>query len=97
MGDSLSLVFAMILGVLIMFFFPMLDSWERQDDLSYMSVYTSTVDLVDAVRNTGVLTDDMLNSYMLQLGSTANSYDVVLEHREYKVVPATAGASEVYI
>lgn len=95
MGDSLSLVFAMILGVLIMFFFPMLDSWERQDDLSYMSVYTSTVDLVDAVRNTGVLTDDMLNSYMLQLGSTANSYDVVLEHREYKVVPATAGASEV--
>ncbi|MBQ8299142.1 MAG: hypothetical protein IJX99_04640 [Clostridia bacterium] len=95
MGDSLSLVFAMILGVLIMFFFPMLDSWERQDDLSYMSVYTSTVDLVDAVRNTGVLTDDMLHSYMLQLGSTANSYDVVMEHREYKVVPAGAGSSEI--
>lgn len=95
MGDSLSLIFAMILGVLIMFFFPMLDSWERQDDLSYMAVYTATVDLVDAVRNTGLLTDDMLNSYMLELGGTANSYDVVLEHREYKVVPAGVGASEV--
>lgn len=96
MGDSLSLVFSMIVAVLIMFFFPMLDSWERQDDLSYMAVYSSTVDLVDAVRNTGVLTEDMVSSYLYELAATANSYDVVFEHREYKVVPgATAGTSEV--
>lgn len=96
MGDSLSLVFSMIVAILIMFFFPMLDSWERQDDLSYMAAYSATVDLVDAVRNTGVLTSNMLASYTGQLAATANSYDIILEHREYKVVPgATAGTSEV--
>ena len=88
MGDSLSLVFAMILGVLIMFFFPMLDSWERQDDLSYMTAYSATVDIVDTVRNTGVLTTEMMDTYLSLLASTANSYDVVMEHREYKIVPS---------
>ena len=89
MGDSLSLVFSMMVAILIMFFFPMLDSWERQDDLSYMAAYSATVDLVDAVRNTGLLTVNMLNSYTSQLAATANSYDIVLEHREYKIVPGT--------
>lgn len=96
MGDSLSIIFAMILSVFVMFFFPMLDSWERQDDLSYMAVYKSTVDIVDAVRNTGVLTEDMLHSFYTELGGTANAYDVMLEHREYKVVPGEVdGTSEV--
>ena len=96
MGDSLSVVFAMIMSILMLFFFPMLDSWERQDDLSYMVVYSATVDLVDAVRNTGLLTNDMLEDYEYLLSSTGNSFDIVLEHREYKVVPgATAGTSEV--
>ncbi len=95
MGDSLSLVFAMILGVLIMFFFPMLDSWERQDDLSYMTAYSATVDMVDAVRNTGVLTTNMMDSFLELLASTANSYDIVLEHREYKVVPSGEGESQI--
>lgn len=95
MGDSLSLVFSMIVAILIMFFFPMLDSWERQDDLSYMAAYSATVDLVDAVRNTGVLTSNMLASYTGQLAATANSYDIILEHREYKVVPGSGNTSEI--
>lgn len=95
MGDSLSIVFTIILAVLIMFLFPMMDTFERQDDLSYMAVYTATVDFVDAVRNTGTLTMDMYNSYLTQIQSTGNLFDVTLEHREYKVVPATSGTSEV--
>ena len=91
MGDSLSIVFTIILAVLIMFLFPMMDTFERQDDLSYMAVYTATVDFVDAVRNTGTLTMDMYNSFLSQIQSTGNLFDVTLEHREYKVVPAGAG------
>lgn len=52
MGDSLSIVFATIVATIIMFFFPMIDTWERQDDLSYMAAYTAVIDTVDAVRNT---------------------------------------------
>lgn len=95
MGDSLSLVFSMIVAILIMFMFPMMDSWERQDDLSYMTAYTATVDFVDGVRNTGVLTRSMLSSFMNKLSATGNSYDIVLEHREYKIVPSVGGGSEV--
>ncbi len=91
MGDSISIIFTVVVAVLLMFLFPMLDISERQDDLSYMAVYTATVDLVDAVRNTGVLTLEMYNSYMNQIYGTLNTYDVTLEHREYKVVPATGG------
>lgn len=95
MGDSLSTVFAIVMAVVVMFFFPMMDTWERQDDLSYMAVYTATVDFVDAVRNTGVLTRKMYESYLTQLGGTGNTYDIVMEHRQYKVVPSTGNTSEV--
>lgn len=96
MGDTLSVVFMILISILILFLFPMLDSWERQDDLSYMAVYSATVDLVDAVRNTGALTEGMYESFWQLIDATANSYDVTLEHREYKVVPGTTpGTSEV--
>lgn len=52
MGDSLSIIFATIVAVILMYFFPMIDTWERQDDLSYMAAYSAVVDTVDAVRNT---------------------------------------------
>lgn len=87
MGDSLGTVFTIIIAVIVMFFFPMLDSWERQDDLSYMAAYTATVDFVDAVRNTGVLTKEMYESYTAQILGTGNLYDVIVERREYLVVP----------
>ena len=87
MGDSLSIVFTVIVAVLIMFLFPMLDSWERQDDLSYMAVYSATTDFVDAVRNTGVLTQSMYQSFLTQIYATGNSFDVTLEHREYLITP----------
>ena len=62
MGDSLSVIFATIVAAIIMFLFPMLDTWERQDDLSYIAAYTSVVNTVDSVRNTGRLTSDMYNN-----------------------------------
>lgn len=97
MGDSISMVFTIIIAVIVMFLFPLMDTWERQDDLSYMAVYTATVDFVDAVRNTGVLTKDMYESYLAQLGGTSNTYDVTLEHREYLVVPSGGSTEVVYL
>ena len=91
MGDTLSTVFMIIMAAIIMFFFPLMDTWERQDDLSYMAVYTATVDLVDAVRNTGALTESMYDSFLTTIAGTANSYDIVMEHREYMIVPVSGG------
>lgn len=95
MGDTLSTVFTIILAVIVMFLFPMMDTWERQDDLSYIAVYTATVDFVDATRNTGAITRNMFDSFLTSIYGTANSYDIVLEHREYKVVPSGTNSSQV--
>ena len=87
MGDSLGVIFATIVAAIIMFLFPMIDTWERQDDLSYMAAYTAVVDTVDAVRNTGRLTDDMYNDLLSVITTTGNRFQVQMEHREYVVVP----------
>ena len=87
MGDSLSVIFATIVAAIIMFLFPMLDTWERQDDLSYMAAYTAVVDTVDAVRNTGRLTDDMYNDLLSVITTTGNRFQIQMEHRQYVIVP----------
>ncbi len=95
MGDSLSVIFATIVAAIIMFLFPMLDTWERQDDLSYIAAYTAVVNTVDAVRNTGRLTSDMYNSLISTLSATGNLYDIVLEHRAAEYVNAGPDKYEV--
>lgn len=95
MGDSLSVIFATIVAAIIMFLFPMLDTWERQDDLSYIAAYTSVVNTVDSVRNTGRLTADMYNNLITSLNATGNRFDVQLEHRAAEYVNAGANKYEV--
>lgn len=98
MGDSLSIIFATIVAAIIMFLFPMLDTWERQDDLSYMAAYTAVVDTVDAVRNTGRLTSDMYDDLVSTVNSTGNRFDIQMEHRQYVIVPVDGGTPQmVYV
>ena len=98
MGDSLSIIFATLVAAIIMFLFPILDTWERQDDLSYMAAYTAVVDTVDAVRNTGRLTEGMYDELLSVLSATGNRYDVQLEHRRYYIVPSGPDTAEmVYV
>ena len=89
MGDSLSVIFATIVAAIIMFLFPMLDTWERQDDLSYMAAYTAVVDTVDAVRNTGRLTDDMYNDLLSVITTTGNRFQIQMEQKSLRVCPQT--------
>ena len=97
MGDSLSIIFATIVAAIIMFLFPMLDTWERQDDLSYMAAYTAVVDTVDSVRNTGRLTEEMYNDLVSTLTATGNRFDISLEHRQYVMAPVgTPNADGTY-
>ena len=98
MGDSLSVIFATLVAAIIMFLFPMLDTWERQDDLSYMAAYTAVVDTVDAVRNTGRLTEDMYDDLVSTINATGNRFQIQLEHRQDVVVPNGSNSYEaVYL
>lgn len=82
MEDSLIVIFSMILAVVLMFLFPIMDTWERQDDISYMMVYSATVEFVDSVRNMGYITTNMYDDFLTNISATGNKFDVTLEHRE---------------
>lgn len=96
MGDVLEKIFAVILIVILMFFFPLLDSFERMDDLSYMTVYSATVKFVDAVRNTGNITPAMYTEFMQMIDATGNTYVVEMVHRQENYYPVGTGAEKLY-
>lgn len=83
MEDSLSIIFAVIISLLLMFLFPMIDTWEMQDNLSYVVVYSAVTDFVDTIRNTGYITQDALDAFESKIYATGNTFSVTLEHREF--------------
>ena len=94
MEDSLAIIFAVILSVFIMFIFPLLDTWELQDSLSYTTTYATVVDFVDTVRNTGKITPDVYNAFETKLGMTGNTFSISLEHRKF--IEDVGGYMNVY-
>lgn len=94
MGDVLEKIFAVILIVILMFFFPLLDSFDRMDDLSYMTVYSATVKFVDAVRNTGTITPAMYTEFMQMIDATGNTYVVEMVHRQENYYPVAIDRAE---
>lgn len=82
MEDSLIMIFSLIIAVLLMFMFPMMDTWERQDDISYMAVYSSVVEFVDSARNLGYITPNMYTKFIQNINATGNRYDIAIEHRK---------------
>lgn len=94
MGDVLEKIFAVILIVILMFFFPLLDSFERMDDLSYMTVYSATVKFVDAVRNTGHITPAMYTEFMQMIDATGNTYVVEMVHRQENYYPSPIASGD---
>lgn len=102
MEDSLITIFSIILAVLLMFIFPIMDTWERQDDISYMSVYATVVEFVDSARNLGYITEDMYVSFLKSVYATGNRYEITMEHRKFQYVPneesgASSNINSVYV
>ena len=96
MEDSLIVIFSMILAVILMFVFPIMDTWERQDDISYMSVYASVVEFVDSVRNLGYITPTMYTQFLQEINATGNRYEVTLEHRKRIYTPEINAYKNIY-
>ena len=83
MEDSLAIIFAVIVAIFIMFIFPLLDTWELQDNLSYATTYATVVDFVDTVRNVGYISPDVYNAFESRLGMTGNTFSIRIEHRKF--------------
>lgn len=98
MEDSLSIIFSIIVGLIIMFVVPLMDVWELQDNLSYVVVYSAVTDFVDTCRNVGCISIDSYNRLQSTLSSTGNSFNVSIEHRDWKAIPREDGTYyDVYL
>lgn len=76
MGDSLITVVAIFLAAILMFVFPLMSLSERTDNISQLSVQTSTTDFVDKIKTTGKMTQDDYEKYLSAITATGNSFDV---------------------
>lgn len=87
MGNAVVKLLGVMIGVLLLFLYPILESYQRQDDLAAMYVQRSASAFSDAVRDKGVITPVMWNDFMAEMEQTGNVYDVVVEHYEKKYDP----------
>ena len=79
MGDSFTTIIAIFLAAILMFIFPLMSMAERTDDVSQLSVQTTTTEFVDKVRTTGKLTLNDYEKYLSTIAATGNSFDVNIE------------------
>ncbi len=79
MGDSLITIIAIFLAAILMFIFPLMSLSERSDDISQLSVQTTTSEFVDNIRTTGKLTLDNYDKFLSTLTATGNSFDVDIQ------------------
>ncbi|MCI8352064.1 MAG: hypothetical protein HFJ58_00275 [Clostridia bacterium] len=91
-GDTLITVVAIFLAAILMFVFPLMSISERNDDISLLSVQTSTVEFVDNIRSTGKITLDNYDKYLQNLSATGNSYDVEISVKVLDENPGKKGA-----
>lgn len=79
MGDSAVTIIAIFLAAILMFVFPLMTLSDRTDDVSQLSVQTTTTEFVDNVKKTGKLTEENYGKFVEQISATGNTYDVELK------------------
>lgn len=79
MSDTLITVIAIALAAILMFIFPLMTMSDRTDDVAQLTVETATTDFVDTIRTTGKITPDSYSTFMQNITSTGNTYDVEIE------------------
>ena len=81
MTDALGKLTAGFLAVLLLFIFPILHMAESQEDTTRLFVLSETTKFVDAVRDTGLISENLLQEYRTKLSATGILYDIEMEHR----------------
>ena len=79
MKDNVSLVFAAIIGILLIVILPLYSILDRQDSMSYNVVNTLTTQFVDEARNKGFIDNESYLNYISALSATGNTYKVEME------------------
>lgn len=85
--NTISKAFALILAILLLYFFPLSEGYERQDDISYMVALKAVTNFTDAVRNKGYIDPQMYEDFFNELQKSGNTFDVEMVHQRKRYDP----------
>lgn len=87
MDNTLGVILAFLLSVVIFFIFPIYIAYEKKDDLAYATATKYVSDFVEDVKIKGYISADMYEKLKDRLRTTGNTYDIFLEHKANKIYP----------
>lgn len=88
MPNAISKIVSVILAVLLLFFVPVYQNYQKQDDLAYQTAYQAVTNFVDNVRTKGYITPQMYEDFErdLSVGSILYRVDITHEKKIYTPV-----------
>lgn len=87
MPNILSKFLAGMLAALLILVIPLLDTYQKQEMLSYNIASNSVTTFIDAARNKGYFTPSMYLDLFSSLHNTGNVFEVEFEHMSKKYIP----------
>ena len=87
MDDTIEIILAFLLSVIVFFIFPIYVAFEKKDDLAYALATKYVSDFVEEVKIKGYISADMYTDLEEKLLATDNTFDIFMEHRAKKVYP----------
>lgn len=79
MDDILLSITGIVVAAILMFIFPLMVMADRTDDVSQLTVEIATTEFVDNIRTSGKITPEEYGTFLNNLGSTGNTYNVDME------------------
>ena len=92
MSDTFITIIAIGIAAILMFVFPLMTLADRNDDITSLTVQTTTTEFVDEIRKTGKLTLDDYTSFNSALAATGNAYEVEIQFQILDENPAKKNA-----
>lgn len=83
MNDTFGKIVSIWIGCVLLFLLPILFYASEQDRMERLFILTETSYFVDSVRNTGRLTNSMLEEFERKLSLLSGLYQVEMEHGSY--------------
>ncbi len=79
MDETMISIIAIVVSSIIMFISPLVLIADRADDISQLSVQTSTAEFVNEVITSGKITSDSYQRFVTSLQSSGNTYEIDME------------------
>ncbi len=76
MGDTLTVIVAIFIAIILFLGVPLLLTADKSDNISQLAVQTATSEYVDEIRTIGKMTLDDHEKYLSTITATGNSFEV---------------------